>query len=92
MFQKVKNLPAVQGTQVPSLGRKGPFKEERATHSSILWEIPWTGESGGLQSRGSQRDRAEQLILSLSMIYMTVKMIAVVSYSNDSRTLHVRLT
>ena len=27
-----------------------------ATHSSILaWEIPWTGEPGGLQSMGSQR-------------------------------------
>ena len=27
-----------------------------ATHSSILaWKIPWTGESGGLQSMGSQR-------------------------------------
>ena len=27
-----------------------------ATHSSILaWEIPWTEESGGLQSMGSQR-------------------------------------
>ena len=27
-----------------------------ATHSSMLaWEIPWTEESGGLQSMGSQR-------------------------------------
>ena len=27
-----------------------------ATHSSILaWEIPWTEESGGLQSMGSRR-------------------------------------
>jgi len=33
-----------------------------ATHSSILtWEIPWTGEPGGLQSMGSQRDMTEQL-------------------------------
>ena len=29
-----------------------------ATHSSILaWEIPWTEESSGLQSMGSQRVR-----------------------------------
>ena len=29
-----------------------------ATHSSILaWESPWTEESGGLQSTGSQRVR-----------------------------------
>ena len=31
--------------------------KEMAVHSGILaWEIPWTEESGGLQSRGSQRD------------------------------------
>ena len=33
-----------------------------ATHSSIhAWEIPWTEESGGLQSLGSQRDTTELL-------------------------------
>ena len=34
-----------------------------ATHSSILaWEIPWTGEPGGLQSMGSQElDTTERL-------------------------------
>ena len=38
-----------------------------ATHSSILtWKIPWTEESGGLQSMGSQElDTTEQLTLSL---------------------------
>ena len=31
-----------------------------ATHSGILaWEIPWTGEPGGLQSMGSQRVRQD---------------------------------
>ena len=31
------------------------LEEEMVTHSSILaWEIPWTGEPGGLQSMGSQ--------------------------------------
>ena len=41
--------------QVQSLGCKDPLEEEMATHSSILaWEIPWTEESGGLQSTGSQ--------------------------------------
>ena len=30
-------------------------QQEMATHSSILaWEIPWTEESGGLQSMGLQ--------------------------------------
>ena len=52
----VKNPPAMQETQVQSLGREDPLEEGMATHSSILaWIIPWTEESGGLQSIGSQR-------------------------------------
>ena len=39
--QMVKNLPAMQETQVGSLGREDPLEEEMATHSSILaWKIP----------------------------------------------------
>ena len=39
----VKNLPAIQETQVKSLGREDPMEEETAIHSSILtWRIPWT--------------------------------------------------
>ena len=54
----IKNLPAIQETQVRSLGREDPLEKEMATHYSILaWEIPWTEESGGLQSMGSQRIR-----------------------------------
>ena len=54
--QQVKNPPAMQEMQVWSLAREDPLEEEMATHSSILaWEIPWTGEPGGLQSMGSQR-------------------------------------
>ena len=56
MTQMVKNLPATWETQVQSLGWKDPLEEEMSTHSSILaWEIPWTGEPGGLQSTGSQK-------------------------------------
>ena len=56
----VKNLPAKQETQVPSLGQKDPLEKEMATHSSILaWEIPWTGEPGGLRSMGSQKSQAQ---------------------------------
>ena len=52
----VKSLPAVQETQVPSLGQEDPLEKGMATHSSILaWRIPWTEEPGGLQSMGSQR-------------------------------------
>ena len=56
MAQRVKCLPAVQETRVRSLGREDPLEKEMATHSSILvWRIPWTEESGRLQSMGSQR-------------------------------------
>ena len=52
----VKNLPAMQETQVRTLGQKDPLEKEMVTHSSILaWEIPWTEEPEGLQSMGSQR-------------------------------------
>ena len=54
--QLVKNLPAVQETQVRSLGWEDPLEKEMATHSSILaWKISWTEEPGGLQSMGLQR-------------------------------------
>ena len=45
----VKNLPAMQETQVRSLGQEHPLEEGMTTHSSILaWRIPWTEEPGGL--------------------------------------------
>ena len=54
----IKNLPAMQETQVQSLGQEDPLEEEMATHSSVLaWEISWTEASGELQSMGSQRVR-----------------------------------
>ena len=54
--QTVKNLPAMQETQIQSLGQEDPLEKEMATHSSILaWEIPWTEEPGRLQSIGLQR-------------------------------------
>ena len=37
-------------------GREDPLEKGMATHSSVLaWRIPWTEESGGLKSTGSQR-------------------------------------
>ena len=54
----VKNLPAGQETQVPSLVREDPLEEEMAAHSSVLaWEILWTEEPGWLQSTGWQKIR-----------------------------------
>ena len=41
MAQTVKKLPAMQETQVPSLGKEDPLEEGMATHSSVLaWRIP----------------------------------------------------
>ena len=55
MTEMVKNLPAKQDTWVRSLGQEDPPEKGMATRSSILaWRIPWTEESGGLQSMGSQ--------------------------------------
>ena len=49
MAQSIKNVPAMQETQVQSLGREDPLKEETAAHSSILaWKIPWTEEPSWL--------------------------------------------
>ena len=47
--QMVKYLPAMQETQVRSLGQEDPLEKGMATHSSILaWIIPWTEEPGRL--------------------------------------------
>ena len=49
--QMVKNLPAIQETQVQSMGREDPLGKGMATHSSIpTWRISWTEEPGGLLS------------------------------------------
>ena len=49
--QWVKNLPAMQETWVQFLAWEDPLEEGMATHPSIVtWRIPWTEESGGLQS------------------------------------------
>ena len=57
----LKNAPANEGdieTQVRSLGQDDRLEEGMTTHSSIVaWRIPWTKQSGGLQSMGSQRVR-----------------------------------
>ena len=52
----VKNPPAMQDMQVPSLGWEDLLVKEITTHSGILaWEIPRTEEPDRLQSRGLQR-------------------------------------
>ena len=56
MAQMVKNLPAMQETQVLSPGWEDPLEKGMASPSSIpAWRIPWTEEPGGPQSVASQR-------------------------------------
>ena len=60
LAQMVKNLPAMQETQVRSLDWEDPLERLMATHSSTLtWKIPWTEKPGGLQSMGLQRVRRD---------------------------------
>ena len=58
------HLP-MQETRFQSLGLGDPMEEEMATHSSILaWEIPRTGEPGGLQFMGREElDTTEHNLL-----------------------------
>ena len=57
----VKNLAAMQETQVQPPGWEDPLEKGMATHSSILaWRIPWTEEPGGLQSL-EESDTTERL-------------------------------
>ena len=60
--QTVKHLPTMRETRVWSLGREDALKEMATHSSSLAWKIPWTEDSGRLQSMGSQRvDTTEQL-------------------------------
>ena len=71
MAQTVKNLLAMQETQVRSLGQKDPLEKGMTTHSSILaGRIPWIWEPGGLQSVGSQSRTTKRLTLYNFMLIM----------------------
>ena len=57
MVQTVKNLPAMQETQVQSLGQEDPLQKGMATHSSILaWRIPWTRGAWRATVRGVEKN------------------------------------
>ena len=65
--QTVNCLPTMRETRVQSLSREDPLEKEMAPHSSIFaWKIPWTEDSGRLQSKGSQRVRHDW-VTSLSL-------------------------
>ena len=64
--QMVKHLPITRETWVRSLGWEYLLEKEMATHASILaWKIPWTEESGRLQTMGSQRVGHNWVIFTL---------------------------
>ena len=64
--QWVKNPPAMQETQVPSLGWEDHLEKEIATHSStIAGRIPWTEEPGRLQDMGLQRHNLTEHVYAL---------------------------
>ena len=69
MAQILKNLPAMQERQVPSLGWEEPLENERTTHTSILvWRIHGLRSQVGYSPWNlKELDRAEGLKLSLSL-------------------------
>ena len=61
--QRLKLLPAMWETWVPSLGREDPLEKEMAIRSSILaWRIPRMQELGGLQSVGHKESDTTELL------------------------------
>ena len=71
LTQMVMNLPAMQKTQVQSLGREDPLEKEMATHSSILaWRIPWTEEPGYSSWGRKESDTTERLRLFFPMLHL----------------------
>ena len=69
----VKHLPAMQETQVRSLGWEDPLEKGMSTHSSNLaWRIPWTEEPGELYIPWSCKESDTTERLSLSLFTFTV--------------------
>ena len=70
VIRMVKNLPAMQETQVQSVGQEESLEKEMATHSSILaWRIPWTVQSMGSQS---WNDWGTNTLWSKSFCYLSL--------------------
>ena len=71
MVQMVKNLPAIQGTRVPSLGGEEPLEEGMATHSSIpAWKNPQRSLAGYCLWGCKELDMTERLTFSLSITFL----------------------
>ena len=66
MAQTIKSLPAMQETQVRSLGWEDPLEKVMATYSrNLAWKIPWMEEPGRYSPWGCKElDTTEQLHFS----------------------------
>ena len=70
----IRNLPAMQETQLQFLNREDPLENGLTTHSSILaLRIPWTEEPGRLQFMGLQKVRTEQLAPIHTLVFIDLK-------------------
>ena len=85
-------MQEMQEMRIPSLGQEDPLEKEMAIHSSILaWKIPWTEESEGLKSTGSQRVghnwacTRTHVILYASLLYAYFLFISPVCLSNATK-------
>ena len=67
MAQMVKNLPAMQETQVQSLGREDPLEKEMAPLQHSCLENPMDGGAWWATVHGSQRVGGHDLATSLSL-------------------------
>ena len=69
--QMVKNLPAMQETQVQSLDWEDALEKGMVTHSNILaWRIPWTDKPGRLQSTELQRVGRDRVTNTITQLYL----------------------
>ena len=59
MAQWVRNPPAMQETWVQSLDWEDTLEEGMATHTILVWRIPWTENPGRLPSIELQSDMTE---------------------------------
>ena len=74
----VKHLPAMQETQVQSLGWEDPLEREKATHSSTLaWKIPWMEDPGRLPHGLKESDTTKRLhFLTRNYLKLLIEIIA----------------
>ena len=65
----VKNLPAMQETQVRSLGREDLLEKGMAIHTSIVgWRIPWTEQPGRPMEVAKELDTTERLTFYTQLV------------------------